>query len=567
MKKFIKTAAVASALIMGSSIGFSANAANVKITPISAKSDIIAVANDEPKTTLEVTGELPEKYSSRDLGFQTPIRNQGTTNICWSFAAMASLETRLVKDNKISPVQSSWFSVSHPDAWATPRNDGSGWVRNYQKSNGFPFISTGYLTSWSGAIKEEKFPFLSPLSMFEPAKKEDVQYGVTGIMYLNGDDKDTIKKCIMDYGAVTSSYNSNSKFTKNSTNTYCPEKQPVENIVGHNISVVGWDDNYSKDNFLTPPPEDGAWLIKNSWGPNSEFGGYAWISYYDYYLFSNVFGITYCYTDYMTVEEHNNIYQNEIDGAVYEFNYLDDILYHYSKDNPNDLVPYTLGLKDNVYINVLDFNKDNEFLDKIVFETTSIGADYTLYYIPTDSEGVPTVQENLWKELGSGKVDYSGYICADIENFPIPSEKAAIGVRIDTTSVADKEIKNGIGVSEWLTNGDTLLYNTDAKKGESFLYFDEEMMDVMDFYKQYCGDDQGGTLVIKAITTKESSILGDANLDGILDISDASLIQKYTIHSQDLSEQSLINSDFNKDGKVNILDCTQIQKKIAGLIE
>lgn len=74
----------------------------------------------------------------------------------------------------------------------------------------------------------------------------------------------------------------------------------------HVVAIVGWDDNYSRDNFLAnhKPPGNGAWIAKNSWGSetdyvtndngrpigNGEWGlvdengkhtGYFYISYYD----------------------------------------------------------------------------------------------------------------------------------------------------------------------------------------------------------------------------------------------------------------------------------------------
>ena len=36
----------------------------------------------------------------------------------------------------------------------------------------------------------------------------------------------------------------------------------------HAVTIIGWDDDYPADNFLEGhrPPQDGAWLVKNSWG-------------------------------------------------------------------------------------------------------------------------------------------------------------------------------------------------------------------------------------------------------------------------------------------------------------
>lgn len=73
------------------------------------------------------------------------------------------------------------------------------------------------------------------------------------------------------------------------------------NDASHAVCIVGWDDDFPKTNFngggaSVIPPENGAWLVKNSYGSESEdfpnygdFGikedgkhtGYFWLSYYD----------------------------------------------------------------------------------------------------------------------------------------------------------------------------------------------------------------------------------------------------------------------------------------------
>lgn len=40
--------------------------------------------------------------------------------------------------------------------------------------------------------------------------------------------------------------------------------------VDHDVALVGWDDNYDRNNFNNTPPGNGAWIIRNSWGPIGE---------------------------------------------------------------------------------------------------------------------------------------------------------------------------------------------------------------------------------------------------------------------------------------------------------
>ena len=57
--------------------------------------------------------------------------------------------------------------------------------------------------------------------------------------------------------------------------------------------------------------------------------------------------------------------------------------------------------------------------------------------------------------------------------------------------------------------------------------------------------------------------LGDVNNDGVVDILDAVLIQKYSAEKSELTGDQLLVADFNGDGNVDILDATAIQKAAA----
>ena len=60
-------------------------------------------------------------------------------------------------------------------------------------------------------------------------------------------------------------------------------------------------------------------------------------------------------------------------------------------------------------------------------------------------------------------------------------------------------------------------------------------------------------------------VLGDTNLDGILNIRDATVIRKYIAKLISLEEKAEENADFDLNGKVSIKDATEIQKEIAGI--
>ncbi|MCH5304015.1 MAG: hypothetical protein J1E41_04050, partial [Ruminococcus sp.] len=401
---------------------------------------------------------LPESYSSKDLGYCTSVKSQ-VGDVCWSFSSISSFETAMLKNGLFS----SDLSSDALEIWGSTRENGEGWIRTV-KQTGSTLIPIGYFTSRSGPVENNN---------------DDIKIASNAISYYDKGDDNLIKLAIMRTGAVTANFISYSFAYSKNYNAHCLT-DPISGGTGHSVSVVGWDDNYSKDNFdgNYTPKNDGAWLCKNSWGPlyNSN-GGYIWISYEDYYLFNaEYFDPSYAIENVEKIRENDYLYQNEEFGATYSFSYIDE--------------------KDITYFNVFDFSENGNVLDKVIFETTSLGAKYSIYYTPTDENGVPINDKIKWKFLKKGIVDYNGYICTDIDDITLAQKKGAIAVEINT-DVTKYNVDNNLGVSEWLRDADTkkMRFMDTCKSGKSFVTFNDAIVDVRDFYKEVLDDDIGGTLV------------------------------------------------------------------------
>ena len=210
---------------------------------------------------------IPSRYDLRDYGLVTSVKNQGSNGNCWAFAAIAVLESCILK---ATGIEYDFSEENMKNLMATFSD--YGWNKAYTNSGGTTEMSRAYFLSWMGPVNEsdDKYvinTFLSPLM-------ESIMH-VQNILFLprsNYTDNDAIKQAILNYGAVyTSLYSRGTKYQY-----YTGPKNP-----DHAVAIVGWDDNLSKDKFGSKPPADGAWICKNSWGNNWGDNGYFYVSYYD----------------------------------------------------------------------------------------------------------------------------------------------------------------------------------------------------------------------------------------------------------------------------------------------
>ncbi len=262
--------------------------------------------------------ELPSSYDSRDYGYITPVEDQiGGT--CWAHTSIACIETAYIKQGygntlDLSEYHTVWYSKNGYFKDNTDSlNDGYEIkVENDVLDKGGNYIDiSNAMLNFAGGAKESSFPLTSTSSSAMMTEMKDsftfdkkytydvVLDSVKSIEYYEleaepgtttivpNKDKPRLnyfKQAVMDYGAVYLSYGSYGEYYANTYSTtkptayYCPEAYSTN----HAVTLVGWDDNFSKDNFGTYKPEnDGAWLIKNSWGTGWGDDGYFWMSYED----------------------------------------------------------------------------------------------------------------------------------------------------------------------------------------------------------------------------------------------------------------------------------------------
>lgn len=267
---------------------------------------------------------LPSKYDLRDHGLTTSIKDQGVTGACWSFAAIKAAESSAII-NSIADADSVDFSENHL-AWysyngITDKSDsmygdsitnisGSGTIRPFFQPMGSQASTFAYdvggnvltaittLAQWSGAETEQQAPFIAGsleeernMASSMSAAGETMRYNslahLQNAQCYDNSSRAQIKQALMEHGAIDiSMYYDASGFEDNTTHgkSFYQTRyagQMAQAMANHCVTIVGWDDNYSRDNFAFKPSGNGAWLIANSYSADYNDDGYFWMSYYE----------------------------------------------------------------------------------------------------------------------------------------------------------------------------------------------------------------------------------------------------------------------------------------------
>ncbi len=451
---------------------------------------------------LDVEGgalDLPLSYDPRVTNSTTQVKNQMNNGVCWTFATMTTLESKIYKETglkeNLSEEAMRYVQSNYLKEHIGENSDLGLYLRNPYEG-GTVIAGTEYISQRNNAVSNNA-------SWLSPNLTVDVQYfnNITwvnnieqhinlkwpeqlnssyatnyakNIKYINFND---IKKEVYDNGAAYFTFNASGNYVNLSTGAfYNPVK---DDSSAHAVAMVGWDDNYPKENFKEScrPKNNGAFLIKNSWGTGWGDDGYGWVSYEDATL--NIHGGCFVVKDLSPVSKNEYTLSYDylpITGEV--TSQQSDI-----KRVITESEPYVCMA--NVY-DVSELANEYGEVNRVTFYAKNIGDLYQVFIVPLrgDKFELPPI-DNLGSSLANGTVNYEGYTTADFKNkftFSNNTEKLAVIIKFNTDYNANKEIAL---CRERLYAGH---YNPLTYPNESFVYCNDKWSDLSGGQISNCGN-------------------------------------------------------------------------------
>jgi len=240
----------------------------------------------------------PPSFDLRSRGLLTPVKDQGPFGTCWSFAAIGSLESSLLKAGIGCFDLSEWhlayyayvpFNASLLTAF-TSGSDGEDEDPVFDQG-GNDFMSTAILARGTGPVLEKDCPYQTGPYLPGPRPggalpngKENLAVPLEHALYLFESDSPAaagdVKYALTNLGPVVISIDWEDANYDAAQYTY-RDTTATEAVLNHEVCIVGWDDTFPRKSFpaSSRPKADGAWLVRNSWSAAWGDAGYFHLSY------------------------------------------------------------------------------------------------------------------------------------------------------------------------------------------------------------------------------------------------------------------------------------------------
>nr|MCR4922497.1 hypothetical protein [Lachnospiraceae bacterium] len=443
--------------------------------------------------SLESLQSLESSYRSP---YVTKVKDQGNYGTCWAHAIAACAESSMLKKGLVTKEEDDDFSERHlsyyicnfkdiEDPLETAKGDymeckvydEKGKSLDPTINGGSYFEGSLFLMAYRGLASEMDYPYPDNYSLPSlPSTTEDL-YGknvaeLTGVDILDISQTSVVKQAIKDYGAVAVSYyHSDAYESSDESSYYCYLNQAAN----HGVTLVGWDDDYPASNFKRKPENNGAWLIKNSWGEKYGDNGYCWISYEDKTL---------C-----------DVYAFDFDSPdKYDNNYI------YSGGLIN-----TYDNEGSSYSNVYEIQGDNEVLKAcgIFVQGADVNYSLQLYKNPEKAKD-PESGEELFEEPLTGSFLFGGYHTVTLPD-PVRLSKGDTIAIVFTLSKEDGSNCN-ICLDTTYTYSDKLANYNYVTKESKYQSFYKNRLGWHDYYSL------GKTARINALTKNVKESISDAEI-------------------------------------------------------
>ena len=252
------------------------------------------------------------KFDGRDYGIVTPVKDQGSTNLCWAYSSVAASETSILRSGinpsatpenlNLNP-QAAAYRISNRASDPLGNTDGEYIAGDFTAATGNPSKIATLFSLWWGPVSGKS-------AAVDPFENSEYRLESAVNIPENKDNPElrieTIKRAIAKYGAVTFQYN-------NASNIYYynPKNETGSQSYPHACTIIGWDDTIPADSFAPGgASRNGGWLIKNSYSSLPDGYPYFYISY------DNTSSYTYAFS-YSLREKYDRNYC--YDGAINDF--------------------------------------------------------------------------------------------------------------------------------------------------------------------------------------------------------------------------------------------------------
>ena len=537
-----------------------------------------------PKTSDGITStdtdnsdtELPISFDLREQNLISSVKSQGSYGICWALTATSLMETELISahpDIDLSEWQLAYYTYSKKFGFPLP--DTSPDPEDAFSMGGNYFFLNAILLNWVSPALESDYPFEKTANLDPDLDIEAVQqqsaYHMKNSYYIEYDPESSdfenqlrqVKEIVHNGHAVAMNYyNASAHYSgiKGNQNFY----NPLGNTQGtnyHAITIVGWDDNYSADNFKTVPDRDGAWLCKNSWGESWGNDGYFWMSYAE----------KSCIQPYYLEMEEKNVHHHQ---------------FYYDEYGWNSSFTISNNSTSSYMANIFTAEEDT-LLTSARFATGVENENYEVQvYTNLRSKSRPTSGTSS-AGIAKGKTGLCGYYTVDLETpvrikagetFSIVVKlSGSVGRHVTCESYVGTttELPDGTGTFTKNINEEQLMEN--FAKNQSF--YSANGTTWSDIYS--AGEiEETYTVGNATVTTRTilgnvcvrglTQLMGDVNLDGVINATDAGevLIYSAKIGSGEIPEndiQWISRADMDNGGSLNASDAANILQIAAKL--